>query len=265
MLQRPSRRAMGPGKLSACVFSNLLILHHTHLSRTVPIGGDIIEVVAPIQPNTTAGRLLDKRGEGGYMIIMQNLDAAKRRKYIESEKLSSVIFDHIHDDVVCVQYHPKGLKGGMMPELDSHATTKDNPNPLKDSSSPWHACGKDDGKYRALMRKYGHLHLASALLRLAPGDVDTEGASRQWEKIFGVGMSRDLVAFTNARMGFIRGQEGKSEGLDSITITVNGGDKMDAILERASEEGICGDGWINMCGVKWFFAYAGGGRAPSRL
>jgi hypothetical protein len=34
----------------------------------ISIGGDIIEVVAPVQPGTTAGRLLDKRGDGGYMV-----------------------------------------------------------------------------------------------------------------------------------------------------------------------------------------------------
>lgn len=117
------------------------------------------------------------------------------------------------------------------------------------------------------MKKYGDLHLASALLRLAPGDWDTEGASRQWESVFGVGMSRDLVAFTNARMGFVRGQEGQPEGLESITITVNGGDRMDGILQRAREEGVLqDDGSLRMLNVKWYIRYAGGGQAPtSRL
>jgi hypothetical protein len=230
----------------------------------VPLGGDIIEVVSPFKDGTTAGRLLSKRGEGGYMIIMQNLSAQKRRQYIESAKHSKVIFEHHHDDVSCIQYHPKGLKGGMMPELDSHAPSKANPEPLKTPYSPWHACGENYEGYSKLMKKYGDLHLASALLRLAPGDWDTEGASRQWETIFGVGMSRDLVAFTNARMGFVRGQEGKPEGLESITITVNGGDRMDGILQRAKEEGILNeDGSISMLNVKWYIRYAGGGQPPT--
>lgn len=69
--------------------------------------------------------------------------------------------------------------------------------------------------------------------------------------------SRDLLAFTNTRMGFVRGQEGKSEGLDCITVAVNGKERFDGILERASKLGLCGDGWINMCGVRWFFVDAG--------
>jgi hypothetical protein len=80
----------------------------------VPLGGDMIEVVAPFKENTTAGKLLDKRGDGGYMIIMQTEDAKKRRDYIEARGLAKVIFKHDHSDVVCTQYHPKGIKGMFM-------------------------------------------------------------------------------------------------------------------------------------------------------
>jgi hypothetical protein len=71
----------------------------------------MIEVVSPFQQNTTAGRLLEKRGDGGYMIIMQTEDAKKRREYIEAKGLSKVITSQERDDVVFVQYHPKGIKG----------------------------------------------------------------------------------------------------------------------------------------------------------
>jgi hypothetical protein len=71
----------------------------------------MIEVVSPFQNDTTAGRLLDKRGDGGYMIIMQTEDAKKRREHIEAEGLAKVITSQEHDDVVFVQYHPKGIKG----------------------------------------------------------------------------------------------------------------------------------------------------------
>ena len=81
------------------------------MSYSVPLGGDIIEVVAPFRSDTTAGRLLEKRGDGGYMIIMQTEDARKRREYIEAKGLSKVIFDHEYSDSVCVQYHPRGIKG----------------------------------------------------------------------------------------------------------------------------------------------------------
>jgi thiamine monophosphate synthase len=73
----------------------------------------VIELVAPFEDGTTAGRLLAKRGEGGYMIIMQTEDAKKRRDYIKSKGLAKVIFEHEHGGAMCVQYHPKGIKGRL--------------------------------------------------------------------------------------------------------------------------------------------------------
>ena len=49
------------------------------------------------------------------MIIMQTLDAAVRRSYLESKGLAKVIFSHEGEDFVCVQYHPKGIKGANPP------------------------------------------------------------------------------------------------------------------------------------------------------
>ncbi|KAF2237804.1 hypothetical protein EV356DRAFT_509686 [Viridothelium virens] len=233
----------------------------------VAIGGDMIEVVSSIKSDTTASRLLSKRGDGGYMIIMQTKDAAKQRARIESRGLAKVIYTHDQDDSLCVQYHPKGIKGGMMPELDSHQATQSNPTPLMTTFSPWHACGPLSSypTYSAAMKRHSDLHLAGAVLRLSPHDSATEAASRQWEEIFGIPRSRDLLAFTNARLGFIRGEEGQPEGLVSITIAVEGKERFNGILQRASGAGLCGDGWINMCGVKWYFVEAGESRERSNL
>jgi hypothetical protein len=115
------------------------------------------------------------------------------------------------------------------------------------------------------MKRSQHLTLEGCVLRIAPGDVGHEAAARQWEDIFGVSRSRDLLAFTNSRLGFIPGQEGKPEGLVSITVGVYGKDKLESILQRASKEGLCGDGWINMCGIKWYFVLTGYGDAKVKL
>ncbi|EDU49750.1 hypothetical protein PtrSN002B_007770 [Pyrenophora tritici-repentis] len=231
----------------------------------VPLGGDMIEVVSPIKEGTTAGRMLEKRGEGGYMIIMETEDAKKRRDYIVANELAKVIFEHEYTDSVCIQYHPKGIKGGIMPELDSHTPSPSNPTPLQTRFSPWHACGTQVDSYTSLMKQSGHLNLEGCALRLRPGDAGHEAASRQWEEIFGVGRSRDMLAFTNARLGFIRGQEGLPEGLVSITVGVRGKEKLDAILESARNAGVCRNGWVDMCGIKWYFVLTGHDASKGKL
>ncbi|KAF1993920.1 hypothetical protein P154DRAFT_587543 [Amniculicola lignicola CBS 123094] len=214
-------------------------------------------VVSPIKPSTTAGRLLQKRGEGGYMIIMQNISAASRRDHITSNNLGRTIWGYDNDDVTCVQYHPKGIPGGMMPELDSHAPCASNPTPLQSRFSPWHACGSDYPRYVEHMKRAEHLNLEGCILRLAPADMGHEKAARRWEEIFGVARSRNLVAFTNARLGFMSGREGDREGSVSITVGVKGRENFQQILDRSREMGLCGDEWINMCGVKWYFSFTG--------
>jgi hypothetical protein len=147
--------------------------------------------------------------------------------------------------------------GGMMPELDSHAPSPNNPTPLKSRFSPWHACGPDHKIYYPGMKRSTHLSLEGCVLRLQPGDYGHEAAAREWEEIFGVERSRDLLAFTNARLGFVPGQRGRPEGLISLTIGVEGRDQLDAILHRAREAGVCNNGGVQMCGVKWNFVLTG--------
>ena len=155
-----------------------------------------------------------------------------------------------------------------MPELDSHTPTSTNKTPLQTRFSPWHACGSDYDSYSAGMKRHGDLFLLGAVLRLAPGDNDAEGGSKQWEALFGVTRSRDLLAFTNARMGFIPGREGQTEGLVSVTIGVKGQKRLDGIYQRAKEMGLSGEhGGIDMIGVRWHFVHLGelDGEAWSRL
>jgi hypothetical protein len=157
------------------------------------------------------------------------------------------------------------MAGGMMPELDSHAPGPNNPTPLETRFSPWHACGSDYSAYGRGMRRSRHLALLGCILRLQPGDADHEGAARQWEELFGVARSRDLLAFTNARLGFVPGREGQPGGLASITVGVDGKDKLDAINGRAQTAGVCAAGRIRMVGVEWHLALTGHGEGKSRL
>ncbi|KAE8453243.1 hypothetical protein EG329_011310 [Mollisiaceae sp. DMI_Dod_QoI] len=230
----------------------------------VPIGGDIIEVVSPFRTDTPASRQLSKRGDGEYMIIMQTLDAKARKEYIERNSLAKVIFCHKLEDSICIQYHPKGITGGVIPELDSHHFSSSNTNPLVDRFSPWHAAGPafTYPKYSASMKRYKELHLLSATLRLAPGDHGVGAAAKQWEDVFGVQRCKreGEIEFTNAKMGFLPGEQGKSEGIVEIAIGVEGREGLNGIYTRARKEGLKVDdkGHVDMLGVRWRFLWLGG-------
>lgn len=240
-------------------------------------GGDVLEVVAPFKEGTTAGRLLQKRGgDTGYMIIMQTEDADKRREYILKNDLAKVITYAKGKESTLVQYHPKGIKGasatdqkrrllteipgGVMPELDSHVPTDAWPTPHAAAISPWGALGPAARAplYMAAMRDAAHLRLVGVVLRLAPDDADTLGAARQWEGTFGVVRVGDGLRFTNARMGFVAGVRGESEGIQSVTVAVEGRERLERMVWAAKNEGVFDErGFAKMVGVRWYFVEAG--------
>ena len=233
--------------------------NHIYHRHDIPVcfGGDVFEVVSPYRPGTTAGRLLDKLGrDGGYMIIMNTANAAIRRDYILHNKLAKTIVDVTTKEATMVQYHHKGIKGGVMPELDSHIASEQYPTPVLMEFSPWGALGPASREpfYIANMKYASYLRLAGVVLRLAESDQDTEGAARQWEETFGVPRVRDLLYFFNgAKMGFVAGLRGEKEGIHSITLEVEGKWRLERMLWAAREEGICGDGYVTMVGIRWYF------------
>lgn len=200
------------------------------------------------------------------MLIMQTTDAAARKQYIESKNLAKVIWTHDTATSTAVQYHPKGIPGGVIPELDSQVPTEAFPKPLETKISPWHACGPNQEAYLASMKKHAHLSLLGAVCRIKPSDPGSELAATQWQDTFGVSRVRDLLGFTNARVGFVRGEEGTPEGIISVTVGVHGQRRKDAILARARERGVVGpDGAVEMVGVRWNFSLTGDDEFASRL
>lgn len=144
-----------------------------------------------------------------------------------------------------------------MPELDSHHITPSNPEPLTSQFSPWHGCGPDYTTYSAGMKRCAHLQLVNAVCRLAPDDSDTDAALQQWEDIFGVPRTAEYLQFTNSRMGFVGGREGMSDGLVSVSIAVDRLERIGRMLGAARSLGLaCGDGWVDMLGVRWYFVHA---------
>lgn len=210
------------------------------------------------------------------MIIMQTSSAIQRRQYLQSNNLAKVVFEHKLEDSVCIQYHPRGIKGGVIPELDSHFLRESGgrPDGMKDRIAPWHACGPSSGfdKYGEIMRRNSHLHLLAASLQLAPGDHGVEGAARQWEGHFGVKrVGKGEAGFTNARMLFLEGNDGEKEGLKEIVVGVEGEEKLNGILKRARSEGLQvveergRTGTLLMLGVRWRFVLLDKGQIKSQL
>lgn len=83
-------------------------------------GSDFLEVVSPVEAGTTAGRYLDRQGDGGYMAIFQlpgfdALGAARERLLAAGVRIA---WETHLDDIATVHLHPKDV-GGAIVSLDA--------------------------------------------------------------------------------------------------------------------------------------------------
>ncbi len=78
------------------------------------VGDTFIEVVAPVQPDTTAGRYLDRRGgDGGYMAIFQVPDLAAARRRLPGLGVR-VVWTADLPDIAGTHLHPKDVPGAIV-------------------------------------------------------------------------------------------------------------------------------------------------------
>ena len=77
------------------------------------LGDAFLEVISPTQPDTTAGRYLDKRGDGGYMVIFQlgDLDAARERAAGMGIR---TVWQADLDDISGTHLHPADTRGAIV-------------------------------------------------------------------------------------------------------------------------------------------------------
>ena len=76
-------------------------------------GDRLLEVVAPKQPGTTAERYLDRRGDGGYMVIVQVDDlAAHRERIVETD--TRIVFDATAPGIHGIHLHPADVGGAIL-------------------------------------------------------------------------------------------------------------------------------------------------------
>ena len=77
------------------------------------LGEDFLEIVSPTQEGTAAGRHLERRGEGGYMVIFQLDDLAGARERAAALGIRTVWSIDL-DDISASHLHPADAGGAIV-------------------------------------------------------------------------------------------------------------------------------------------------------
>ena len=192
----------------------------------LPVDAILLEVVAPFQPGTAAGRFLDKTGgRGGYMAIFCCDDPDARGKHANAMgvRTANVI---THAPYHGVQLHPRDCRAAFI-EFN-HTTGSD------DVLGPYPPAGPD---WQQAIRK----DVTLALTQVEMQSPDPQGLAEHWGKILGIAASGDAeLKLPNASFRFVKGA---SDLMSALTFRVS---DIGSVLDAAKAKGhdVSGDSFL---------------------
>jgi hypothetical protein len=176
------------------------------INAVFPVGDTFVEVVSPVQPHTTAGRYLARRGsDSGYMAIFQmpSLEEARRRV---SELGVRVVWKVDLDDIAGTHLHPKDIPGAIV-SLDWASPT----NSWRWAGPAWTGTAPD--------------HPAGGIAGITVEVKEPAAAAEWWARVLGVeaevGGGLALVRLDPAgqSLRFVSAVDGRAEGITELWLT----------------------------------------------
>jgi len=204
----------------------------------LPIGNFFIEIVAPIQPNTTAERYLERRGgDGGYMVILDCDDLDRWQAHVDAIGVR-VAAALSNDEYRGLQLHPRDTGGAL---LEINWTRGGGP-----IDGPYNPAGPN---WQAHVRTELAQSVAAAVLQ----SDDPERLARRWGQVLQrpVAKAEDgfELAVDNALLRFVPVRDGRGEGLGGIDVRATSPQR---VRERAQARGLAVDGdCVHIGGVRF--------------
>ncbi len=203
------------------------------------VGGNFLEVVAPTEDGTAAGRYLDRRkGNGGYMVILQCQDAVAQRERITAMGIRDV-WRHDGPNAFATHFHPADV-GGAILSIDSMAAAPDHHQKTAD----WQWAG-------TTWRDHIKTNVTSAMTGLEIQSADPAGLAELWAKVVDQPVQGQPdtphISLDNATLRFIGAEDGRGPGVSGLSLTPQ---NRPAILSEADRRGLLtGDNRFSLCGV----------------
>ncbi len=212
-----------------------LLPHFGLVNCVVPVGDQFIEICATAREGTQGERFLKRRGEGGYMVILQADPHAAFRSRVDELKVR-VIAEQAKPAYHMVQLHPRDT-GGPMLEVDWHEGG-DTPE------RPWSHAGRKGIRTERVQS------IAAAEIQ----SEDPAGLAARWSEILGRpsrpgngGTHR--IALDESELRFVPVTDGRGEGLGGIDIRSS---QKDQVLAAARKRGLpIAGNTINLIGIRF--------------
>lgn len=207
----------------------------------LPIGNQLLEIVAPTREDTAGGRYLDRRGgDGGYMVITQCDDHAPRRKRVEELGIR-IVNEFERDDFRNMQLHPKDT-GGSFFEIDEQKGQG-----AHDDDGPWEPAGGD------VWKQAQRLHVVNGIAAAEVQCDDPAKVAARWSEIAEIPVTKDAqgndaLELKDATVRFVPVTDGRGEGLGGLDIKVVDRDRLLAAAQKRNV--YRNDNQVYICGMR---------------
>jgi hypothetical protein len=199
-----------------------------------PIGDTFLEVVAPVEEGTTAGRLLERRGgDGGYMAIFQTTHLAMHRARLTRLGVR-IVWETTLEDAATLHLHPKDV-GGAIVSLDA----MDPPESWRWAGPDWKSRVRTD-----VVREIVGVELQS-------GDPARLGA--RWAEVLDQECVRAgdeyAIPLEGGSVRFVREEDGRGEGVSGVDLRAADRERA---LAAARDRGLLLSGdEVRICGTRF--------------
>jgi hypothetical protein len=206
------------------------------------VGTNFLEVVAPVEDDTAAGRFLDKRaGDGGYILVCQVDRASDQQSCRENAAALDVrvAYESNRDAYHLMQLHPADLNNAMWEiDWDERAEIDGVWEPA--GGIAWKQHVKDD--------------VTASLTGVELQCEDARTTAERWGRIADIAVEQVAdgyrLVLENGELRFTSDRDGRGPGLGGVDLNVR--DKQ-AVIEAAAAIDAPRDGdCVELCGTRFY-------------
>jgi hypothetical protein len=200
-----------------------------------PTGHDFLEIVTPFQQGTSAGRYIDRRkGDGGYMVIIQVPDAKAERKRVTELGIRAVAQKDL-PEYNYTHFHPSDTAGVLL-SLDTTFAPKG-----VDPALWWPPAEKD-------WLRHSKSNVTSGLAGVEIQHDDPAKAAGLWERVLGRPAKDNRIQLDGSEIRFVPASDGRGPGVSAYDIKAADKARVLAAAEKRGKK--LGASQVEVCGCR---------------
>jgi catechol 2,3-dioxygenase-like lactoylglutathione lyase family enzyme len=201
-----------------------------------PTGHDFLELVAPSQDGTSAGRYIERRkGDGGNMVILQVPDAVAERKRVTGLGVRAVAQKDL-PEYQYTHFHPSDTSGVLLSIDQTIAPAGTDP------ALWWPPAAKD-------WLKHARSDMTNGLAGVEIQSEDPDATAAHWSRILGRPVAGDIIPLDDdGEIRFVPIADGRGPGISAFDVRVVDRERVLAAAKKRHKQH--GPAQVEVCGCR---------------